>query len=393
MATYRLYLDKPNNEVSQLMCELRKKGDKIRISTELKVPSKYWDSKNKVLLKRCPDYAFLSVKLNKFVSIVGKWVVRADIDEMNLSELKTLILKELGREVKEDNKQGGLLGFYKYWANTSFGSHTSTRQIRNHYKTLCEYLNNEDVSFESVNYEFYIKFKSYLDDVKNYKPNTTSTHLKDLKAVMAEAQRRGLHNSDNYKAIKKKFVDIDSVYLTIDEINKLYEYPLYGMKQMARDLFVLGCHTAMRYSDYSQLNPLQISDGKITNINKKTKTTVIVPAHPRVIEILNRWGRAPKVSQEMLNRLIKVICMEMGIFNQAIPVRTKEGVTYVEKYNLITTHTARRSGATNMFLSGIPAQSIMKITGHATESSFLKYLRISKEQNANLLADNPFFKE
>jgi hypothetical protein len=46
-----------------------------------------------------------------------------------------------------------------------------------------------------------------------------------LKAVTAEAQRRGLHYSNNYKAIKKKFVDIDSVYLTVDEINKLYEYP------------------------------------------------------------------------------------------------------------------------------------------------------------------------
>jgi integrase len=74
-----------------------------------------------------------------------------------------------------------------------------------------------------------------------------------------------------------------------------------------------------------------------------------------------------------------------------VPVRTKEGVTYIEKYNLITTHTARRSGATNMFLAGIPAQSIMKITGHTTESSFMKYLRISKDANATLIANNPFF--
>jgi hypothetical protein len=46
-----------------------------------------------------------------------------------------------------------------------------------------------------------------------------------------------------------------------------------------------------------------------------------------------------------------------------------------------------------MYLAGIPAQSIMKITGHQTEQSFMKYLRISKEENANLLASNPFFNE
>jgi integrase len=59
--------------------------------------------------------------------------------------------------------------------------------------------------------------------------------------------------------------------------------------------------------------------------------------------------------------------------------------TTIPKYDLITTHTARRSFATNLFLSGFPAISIMKITGHKTEKSFMKYIKISQEENANLL--------
>ena len=55
----------------------------------------------------------------------------------------------------------------------------------------------------------------------------------------------------------------------------------------------------------------------------------------------------------------------------------------VPKHKLIMTHTARRSGATNMYKRGIPTIYIMKITGHKTESSFLRYIRITKEETAD----------
>jgi integrase len=61
------------------------------------------------------------------------------------------------------------------------------------------------------------------------------------------------------------------------------------------------------------------------------------------------------------------------------------------KCDIITTHTARRSAATNMFKAGIPALSIMKITGHTTEKSFMKYIKITNEENAELMARNKYF--
>jgi integrase len=64
------------------------------------------------------------------------------------------------------------------------------------------------------------------------------------------------------------------------------------------------------------------------------------------------------------------------------PSKTKS----VPKYELITNHTGRRTAATLMYKKGIPSIHIMKITGHATESSFMKYIRITKEETADLLA-------
>jgi integrase len=64
----------------------------------------------------------------------------------------------------------------------------------------------------------------------------------------------------------------------------------------------------------------------------------------------------------------------------------------IPKYELIKTHTARRSGATYMYLDGVPNLSIMKITGHKTEREFLKYIRVSKEETAEMLANHEYFR-
>lgn len=395
MITTRLFLRTPKEEKSAIYLEARDGNEKIRLSTDIIIPTKYWDSNIKNIKQNCPNYFLLTQKLLAFNSIVAKEILIAEANNLTLPALKDAIMFATGR-VEEKKETAEVYHFYKWWAQNSFGDHHPTRQNWNHCVVFGEFLQSKgkkDIAFSEVDYNLYIDFKSFLDNQKGYKPNTTATHLRDLKAIMNEAKARGMHNSDAYKVIKKKFDNIDSVYLTIDEINQLYRFPLTGVRQMARDLFVLGCHTAMRFSDYSKLHPLHINNGRITFKTQKTDETVILPAHPRVVKILDKWGGAPKVSQTMLNKLIKEICREIGIFNQLVPIKDGRKTEYVERYNLISTHTARRSGATNMFLSGIPAQSIMKITGHTSEASFMKYLRITKEQNADLLADNPFFKK
>lgn len=65
----------------------------------------------------------------------------------------------------------------------------------------------------------------------------------------------------------------------------------------------------------------------------------------------------------------------------------------VPKWELVTSHTARRSFATNAFIAGVPTISIMKITGHKTESSFMKYIKISDKENALRLRSHSFFNQ
>ncbi|MDO9580464.1 MAG: hypothetical protein Q7J06_07845 [Bacteroidales bacterium] len=95
-----------------------------------------------------------------------------------------------------------------------------------------------------------------------------------------------------------------------------------------------------------------------------------------------------------MNQYLKVIGELAGLSNKISITRTKGGKktkTAIPKYMLIHTHSCRKSFATNAFLAGVPTLAIMKITGHTTENQFLKYVKISEEENANNLINHKFF--
>lgn len=209
----------------------------------------------------------------------------------------------------------------------------------------------------------------------------------------------------------------DAIYLTPAEIEKIYKVPLEGSLAVIRDRFVIGCVTGMRYSDYSRFGPGHMNSGIISILTQKRAKKVIIPAHKFVIEILKRnkndLPKAPTL--RYFNMKLPTIGLKAGI-KDLVQLETvvldggeeilaadliegleREGTRKVvtktvPKFELITTHTARRSFATNAYLAGIPAAKIMLITGHTTENSFFRYIRIGAKQNAEELKGHDFFR-
>ena len=221
--------------------------------------------------------------------------------------------------------------------------------------------------------------------------NTRGSHVKFVKAAMNEAYKNKLHRNEDFRTFRKETEQVDAVYLTNEEVTRVAELPLCGSHAIARDLFIIGCHTGMRFSDYSRLSMNDISDGVIHLITQKCKTPVDIPAHPRVLKILKKYkGMAPKISGQKFNVYIKDVCKEAGI-DETILVRKSGKHIRCQKWELVSSHTARRTGLTNMYKAGIPIYRCMMISGHKTEQVFLTYLRITQEENAQFLKDNPFF--
>jgi integrase len=124
---------------------------------------------------------------------------------------------------------------------------------------------------------------------------------------------------------------------------------------------------------------------------KKTRESVLIPMHPVVKQIFEKQeGKLPKpLTNQKMNEYLKEIGqMIEGLNTKTFKTITQGGfekTTQIEKYKRITTHTARRSFASNLYLRGTPVLTIMKITTHKTEKSFHQYIKINSEEHADII--------
>ena len=259
------------------------------------------------------------------------------------------------------------------------------------------------LKFDHIDSSFYINFRKWFND-QNYTANHFGNVIKNLKAIMKRSYDQNYHTNiyPMTSAFKKTSSESITVYLTKKELDQLINYNLSDRLHLdrLRDIFVVGTMIAQRYGDYSDIDQSNIhvdDHGKktIRLIQNKGRNKVIVPMSGVVERVLSKYeNKLPKSNVNSLNYAIKDICKELGI-TQTIEVMEnrggKEVIRNVQKYELVGSHTARRTGCTLMYLNGIPTIDIMKISGHKTESELLKYIRVTKEETAQRLSLNPFF--
>lgn len=192
----------------------------------------------------------------------------------------------------------------------------------------------------------------------------------------------------------------DTVYLTKEEIEKIESVPLESNTMMAivRDMFLSGYYTGQRFSDWPQVNKSRAHGSivqMLTIYQEKTQAAVTIPIQAKLQAILDRYPTGiPAFTNQFFNREIKELAKMAGI-KQVVSVSHYRGRKLVlrsyEKWQLVSSHTARRSFATNAYLAGIPIIEIMKFTGHKSSSAFMAYIRITGQEAATNYANHPFF--
>ena len=335
---------------------------------------------------------FLKSAFKKFLSSEEANIIAEILCGLTLSEVANLYRQMMGMEEKDDRskEEKSFLNFYQMWSQTSFANHKASRQTLYHFRVFQRFIGKADVKYEDVTYNLYLRFLEYLSK-EGYKTNMQGSFIRSLKAAMNEAYKRGLHNNLAYTQFVKPVEKVTTVYLTQEELNKLYNANLSGAMEKARDLFLLGCYTGLRFSDYSRLTKEEADKDIITKMQQKTKEEVSIPMHPRVREILKKWNGAPELSVQKLNTMIKAICASIGI-DETIEVKEGRSIVYKKKWEMVSSHTARRTAATNLLLSGATIYEVSRFLGHTNVSQTQTYLRITSKENAKTLANNPFFK-
>jgi site-specific recombinase XerD len=262
---------------------------------------------------------------------------------------------------------------------------------------------NKRITFESVDLNFYDSLLRYCYSSLNFSANSVGKLIKNIKLLMGLATEEGLHNNMFFKSrrFQKPQETADTIYLNISELQTIANTILPDYLENVRDLFLLGCFTGLRFSDYNKITKESFMENNsmLKVRTEKTGETVIIPLHPesrRIIEKHEKLGGLRIISNQKFNQFIKEVCRIAGlnhVENLSRTIGGKKITISKQKFELVSSHTARRSFATNAYLAGIQSLAIMSITGHKSELCFLKYIKVTKEEHAKVIAQHQFFQD
>ena len=323
----------------------------------------------------------------------------------NIKEYKDLLLKTINP--KTNNKLDFFSYFDKFIKESEFKTNDKTKKIYSPatisiYNTALNHLKEyakskkKRIDFDTIDLDFYYSYYEYLTKVKKFSENNKGKLIKVIKTVLNDATERGINTNLAFKSKRFKVVseEVENIYLDDSELLELYKLDLTENKRLerVRDLFYIGCNTGLRFSDLSKIKKENIINNQLhIKDSKKTGVSVVIPLKNEIFEILKKYdGVFPtSVSNQKMNEYVKELCKDIECFKEKIEiVKIKDGlkvIEQIEKYKLISTHTARRSFATNCYKKNVQSIVIMGVTGHKTESSFLKYIKITSKEKADIL--------
>lgn len=419
------FLIHPNRDKSAIYILISTKGSKYRRSTGESTLVKFWNAKKKRVKSTSdnPTSIITNDILNKLESAAVR--ATAHFKEYYHAPSPTEFFAVMDKEFFQDDptvdKTPLFAEYLQIYIDRYKGS-KDTSTVRKYVTTLNKIIAFEKVShsklrFEDINIEFYNNFKKWFYNL-GYSDNYFGNIIKVIKQVYKEARIVDkFHNGEDIA--HRDFITVrksaDSIYLTEQELTKikhldiseeliLHKYPeitivkarqkIQSLKKV-RNRFLVGAYTGLRVSDYGRLCDINIDGDFIRIKTTKTKQDLIIPIHHAIADIVaDGLNEKNKLSDQKMNKHLKELGWLAGIddvvvFNKSVGGETKE-VIY-KKYELISTHTARRSFATNSYKAGVNTMSIRAITGHTTETEFMKYIKVSAEENAEMLLNHPYY--
>lgn len=294
-----------------------------------------------------------------------------------------------------------------------------------HYKTVLNKLIafekriHHRLTFSDIDINFYNRFRVWIYD-QGYTDNYFGSQIKVIKQVYREA-RDVDHLHDLNGTAHKGFITVtkeaDPIFLTVDELLRLHrlelteklivdEWPdLCGQNaikrristcELVKNRFLIGAFSGLRVSDFSRLGEMNIIGDRIVLRTKKTDTQIVVPIHPVIRDILKSgFDLSLTISDQKMNSYIKILAKMAKIDGKVVIREHRGGAVHelcTEKYNLVSTHTARRSFATNLLKAkDVPLAAISKALGHSKITTTMRYLRVGVEENAALLAGSSYY--
>ncbi len=400
-----------------IYCLITYQNKRVKYYTNRKVHPKHWNPESHQVRKSHPN----STALNNWLRDIETFVSKIDLEWSSKhsssglipiipqSYLKENLSKYFTKTTKQEREEDSLKSFWGYYneflrrMKNGTRLHLSKRtpmapktifQFDNLKRHLENYqrVKKIKIEFDKIDLSFYNDLVEYLTIKLDLSPNTIGKLITNLKVFLREAFDEGITTNNIFT--NRRFCSIsseaDTIYLNLIEINEMYNLDLSRNSRLerVRDMFIISCNTALRYSDIVKIRPEDIVDGMIQVTQHKTKKKIEIPIKKIVELLLSKYNYSiPRISNQKYNKNLKEIaklCVSLQLEKDKKGIKGgKNFIVTKPKYEFVSSHTARRSFATNEYILGdLNVQQIMSITGHTTERSFYKYIRQTPKENA-----------
>ena len=411
MAKVKFRIRSNSNKIVPIKVRLLNgKNTDIEINTEFFVNTKDWsdtnqlpiqnNAVNKKLFKDLKKLeSFIFDKLNESQSkgeIINRYWLqnvitdcfgRLSIDEKDNNlltvQIQHIIDNANTRKIKGTSKIG-------LSENRIKGYFTFLTLIQRYEKHL-----KKDIRLTDINEPFVTEFTNWLMNKENYSVNYSGKVLDNLKTVCIDANKRGVktnEQSTKIESFKESKEDKYIITLSFDELEQIRTTPLTKDYLInVRKWLLIGCEIGQRGGDLLNLtknNIRYIKNNMVVDITQqKTGKTVTVPIIKEFIETILKNELPHKISSQKFNLYLKELCQVCGIdeVTKGKKYNSKthrKALSNYPKYELITSHSLRRSFATNYY-KHIPTSILMEITAHSKESMFLEYIGKPKDKDEN----------
>ena len=361
------------NKLGQSASEIN--SDLLRYYTEMQEVFKEFEVQNTMPTPEQVKGAF-NTRLNPIKEVE----IKPDITVVDFKMAFNEFVKECG---KQNN-----------WTNSTYEKFSA---VKNHLKSF-----KSDLTFEYFDENGLNNYVDFLRTTKDMRNSTIGKQLGFLKWFLRWSFKKGYNTNSAYDIFNPKLKNTSKkvIFLTWDELTKLREYQIPSQKQYlerVRDVFLFCCFTGLRYSDVFNLRRSDIKENHIEITTVKTADSLIIELNNHSKAILEKYKDVPfqdnkvlpVISNQRMNVYLKELA-ELAEINEPVRETYYKGNERVDvvtpKYSLLGTHTARRTFICNALSLGIPANVVMKWTGHSDYKAMKPYIDIADDIKANAMS-------
>lgn len=260
---------------------------------------------------------------------------------------------------------------------------------------------DENMQFEDWDESKLTGYINFLRTDKNMRNSTIDNQLDFLRWFLRWAAEKGYCNNRAFETFKPKLKSTPKkvIFLTWDELKQIEACKIPESKKYldrVRDVFLFQCYTGLRYSDVYNLKKSDIKNNHIEVTTIKTADSLTIELNKHSRAILDKYKdihfdnnkALPVISNQKMNTYVKELG-ELAEINEPIRETYYQGNKRIDevypKYSLLGTHAGRRTFVCNALALGIPAQVVMKWTGHSDFKAMKPYIDIADEVKANAM--------